>query len=101
MYANVIHYPSPHCPFPETCVCLSLTCQSYEDFKKGLPDVGWIHSILPSNESVDAFRGNMIKFKDKFRDSFSGFEFGQSSAGFIVGLGAVEQILCYSSSVSR
>ena len=52
--------------------------QSYEDFKKGLPDVGWLHSILPSNESVDAFRGSMIKFKDKFRDSFSGFEFGES-----------------------
>ncbi|XP_043229771.1 dynamin-like 120 kDa protein, mitochondrial isoform X2 [Amphibalanus amphitrite] len=49
--------------------------KSYEDFKKGLPDVGWLHGILPSTEAVDAFRGNMIKFKDKFRDSFSAFEF--------------------------
>ena len=39
--------------------------------------MGWLHGILPSTESVDAFRGNMIKFKDKFRDSFSGFEFGR------------------------
>ncbi|XP_037090147.1 dynamin-like 120 kDa protein, mitochondrial [Pollicipes pollicipes] len=49
--------------------------KSYEDFKKGLPDVGWLNNILPSNESVDAFRGKMITFKDKFRDSFSAIEF--------------------------
>ena len=58
--------------------------QSYEEFKSGLPDIGWLHSILPSNESVDAFRGNMIKFKDKFRDSFSGFEFGESCVRLMV-----------------
>jgi hypothetical protein len=46
-----------------------LLLQKYEEWRDGLPDMGWLNEVFPDNEQWQKFSNGVITLTDKFKDS--------------------------------
>lgn len=43
--------------------------QRYEEWKDGLPDMGWMKEILPSEQQLGTMSKNLMSIRNTFKDS--------------------------------
>jgi hypothetical protein len=46
-----------------------LTFKKYEEWRDGLPDLGWLNEVFPDNEQWQKFSHGVISMTDKLKDS--------------------------------